>query len=72
MPDLLAGLVLVGDVDLGGRIVADDHRRQHRRATGLGLELDDFGGDPVAHRGGHRFAVDDSRRHRAYRFLIGA
>ena len=36
-PDLLAGPVLVADVDLGGRVLADDHRGQRRRPPGLGL-----------------------------------
>ncbi len=70
--DLLAGPVLAGDVDLGGGIVADDHRDQHRRAATLGLEIHDFGGYPLTHLSGDRFAIDDSRWHRAYLLRIGA
>ncbi len=58
--DLLAGPVLAGDVDLGGGIIADDHRDQHRRAAALCLKSHDFGSNPLAHLGGDRFSIDDS------------
>ena len=46
-PDLLAGLVLVADVDLRGGVLADDHRRQGRRPPGLRRVGGDLARDPL-------------------------
>jgi hypothetical protein len=51
----LAGLALVGDVDMGGGIVADEHRGE----AGLALRLGDHVGDPLLEVGRNGLAVDD-------------
>ncbi len=56
---LFAGAVLVGDVDLGGRVVADDHRRQDRHPAARFDERRDLGGDPRPDQSGDLLAVDD-------------
>ena len=62
-PGLLAGLVLVGDVDLRGGVVADEHRRQRRRAAALASANSATSTpDPLADLGGDRLAVDDRGR----------
>ena len=72
-PRLLAGLVLVGDVDLRGGVVADDHRRQGRRPPGLGRCTPRLRSRPCARTSAaDRLAVDHPGRPTAYRFLIGA
>ena len=70
-PGLLAGAVLVADVDLGRRVLADQDRRQGRPPARLRRVGRDLARDPLADRGRDRLAVDDPRRH-AYRFRIGA
>ena len=46
-PDLLGALSLVGDVHLGGGVVADQHGGEARHAAGMGVrELLDLTGDP--------------------------
>ena len=70
-PDLLAGAVLVADVDLGGGVIADKDGRQRRRPPSLGDVGLDLDGDPLANRGGDRLAIDHRAANR-YRFLIGA
>ena len=59
-PDLLGGSVLEPDVDLGGGVVADEHRREAERA-----ELRDLPGDLGAHPRGERPPVHERRGHGA-------
>jgi hypothetical protein len=70
-PDLLREAALVADVDLGGRVLADEDGGQARLAAVLGNEGGDVDPDPLARRRGDRFAVDNPRRH-DYRLRIGA
>ena len=69
--DLLRLLALVADVDVRGGIVAHQHRREARHvATASGGELPHPLGDPLAHLGGDRLAVDRLCAHAT--FLSGA
>ena len=58
-PGALGGLVLLADVDVRGRVVADEHRREARAAELLDL-AGDLGADPRRQlgsphqRGAHR------------------
>ena len=61
--DLLGRLVLVGDVDVRGGVVAHEHGGQARAAPGLGHERLDPGGDVGAHGGGDGAAVDHGGAH---------
>ena len=71
-PGLLAGLALVADVDVGGRVVADEDRRQAGRPlAGRDPRFDDVL-DPPAERGGDRLAVENLGAHVTRRVWIGA
>jgi hypothetical protein len=64
-PRLLAGLALVGDVDLGGRVLTDQNRGQAwSTAASLALGRNDRG-DARADIGGYRLAIDDLGAHEA-------
>ena len=56
--DLFAVLALVRDIDLGGRIAADQDHRQAGNAQALLAALGDALGYLLAEAGGDRFAVD--------------
>src|SRR5204862_6793704 len=57
--DRLGGPLLAADVDVGGRVVADEHRGEPDVA-----ETGDPLGDLLADAGGERLAVDQRRCHR--------
>jgi hypothetical protein len=65
---LLAGLDLVPDVHLRGRIVADEDGRQSGRA----VELGHLGLDPGPHVRRNRLPVDDACGDRQLAFFSGA
>ena len=61
-----------GDVDLRGRVVADQHGRQPRRRPAPAAPRRPRPRPALADPGRHRLAVDHARRPTSYRFLIGA
>src|SRR6202035_1550962 len=56
-------LVLAADIDLAGRIAADQYHRKPRREPVLPLHPRDFIGDAAAKLGSDTFSIDDSGRH---------
>ena len=63
-PRLGTCLALVGHVDGGSRILADEDRGETRSLPGLLAQLGDLARDIRPHPGRHRSSVDDRRSHR--------
>ncbi|MNN68786.1 hypothetical protein D3C81_1845200 [compost metagenome] len=68
--DFLAVLALVGDIDLGGGVAADQDHREAGNPKTLLAALGDALGYLLAEAGGDRFAVDQLCGHDA-RLTIG-
>src|SRR5690606_7095533 len=65
--DVVAGLTLVADVDLGRAVVADQNDREARRTEPFCNSLLDFGCDFPAQRARDCLAVNDFRGHSVLR-----
>ena len=70
-PILLAGLLLVADIDLAGRIFAYQDGGQARLHAGAARELADLGRDLGTDLFGQRFAVQKGRSHVMYGLPAG-